>query len=107
MPCHGLSGKGGWTRPRRTASRGACSSIVRSATSSSGSRGPVIAEAGRLVETHPLRAYDAVQLACALLVRRGLGWAGRASPRFVAADAALLAAARAESFLFDNPLEYP
>ena len=32
---------------------------------------PVIAEAGRLVETHPLRAYDAVQLACALLVRRG------------------------------------
>ena len=40
---------------------------------------PVIAEAGRLVETHPLRAYDAVQLACALLVRRGCT-AGHASP---------------------------
>ena len=49
-----------------------------------------------------------MQLACALLVRRGLQAAGSCqAPRFVAADAALLAAARAESFLFDNPLEYP
>ena len=38
---------------------------------------PVVAEAGRLVEGYPLRAYDAVQLACALTVRRGMhrrGW---------------------------------
>jgi hypothetical protein len=68
---------------------------------------PVTAEAGRLVEAYPLRAYDAVQLACALLVRRGLHRRGMPPPRFVAADTALLAAARAEGFLVDNPLQYP
>ncbi len=68
---------------------------------------PVIAEAGRLVETHPLRAYDAVQLACALLVRRGLQRRGMPPPLFVAADTALLAAARAEGFTVENPLQHP
>jgi uncharacterized protein len=68
---------------------------------------PVIAEAGRLVEVHPLRAYDAVQLACALLVRRGLHRRGMPPPRFVAADMTLLTAARSEGFTIENPLQHP
>ena len=67
----------------------------------------VVAQAGRLVEAHPLRAYDAVQLACALTVRRGMYQRGMPPPLFVAADTTLLAAARAEGFLVDNPLQYP
>jgi predicted nucleic acid-binding protein len=67
----------------------------------------VVAQAGMLVESHPLRAYDAVQLACALTVRRGLYQRGMPPPLFVAADTTLLAAARAEGFLVDNPLQYP
>jgi len=62
----------------------------------------VVAQAGMLVESHPLRAYDAVQLAGALTVRRGMP-----PPLFVAADMTLLAAARAEGFLVDNLLQHP
>jgi len=67
----------------------------------------VVAQAGRLVEGYPLRAYDAVQLACALTVRRGMHRRGMPPPLFVAADTTLLAAARAEGFLVDNPLQHP
>jgi uncharacterized protein len=65
---------------------------------------PVVAEAGRLVEGYPLRAYDAVQLACALTVRRSMHRRGMLPPLFVAADDTLLAAAAAEGFAVDNPL---
>jgi hypothetical protein len=68
---------------------------------------PVVAEAGRLVEGYPLRAYDAVQLACALTVRRGLHRRGLPPPLFVTADTTLLAAAAAEGFAVDNPLLHP
>jgi predicted nucleic acid-binding protein len=68
---------------------------------------PVVAEAGRLVEGYPLRAYDAVQLACALTVRRSMHRRGMLPPLFVTADTTLLAAARAEGFLVDNPLQHP
>ena len=67
----------------------------------------VVVAAGMLVEGYPLRAYDAVQLACALTVRRGMHRRGMPPPLFVAADTTLLAAARAEGFLVDNPLQYP
>ena len=67
----------------------------------------VVAQAGLLVEYHPLRAYDAVQLACALTVRRLMHQRGLPPPLFVAADTTLLAAARAEGFLVDNPLQHP
>ena len=67
----------------------------------------VVARAGMLVESHPLRAYDAVQLACALTVRRGMHRRGMPPPLFVTADTTLLAAARAEGFLVDNPLQHP
>lgn len=52
----------------------------------------VLAEAARLVAVHPLRAYDGVQLATALLVERALN-----SPLlFATFDRALNAAAQAE-----------
>jgi predicted nucleic acid-binding protein len=54
-------------------------------------RTPVVRLVPELCRRHPLRAYDAVQLACALvLARRG------AAVRFWCADDALGAAARAE-----------
>jgi hypothetical protein len=51
-----------------------------------------------------LRAYDAIQLACALTVRRLMQQRRLAPPLFVAADDVLLAAAAAEGFVVDNPL---
>jgi hypothetical protein len=67
---------------------------------------PLVTQAGQLVERHPLRAYDAVQLACALAVRRLLHQYHLPAPLFVAADEALLAAAHAEGFMVANPLAH-
>jgi hypothetical protein len=67
----------------------------------------VVTQAGMVLERHPLRAYDAVQLACALTVRRLMQQRGLAPPLFVAADDVLLAAAAAEGFVVDNPLLHP
>lgn len=67
----------------------------------------IVTQAGILLERHPLRAYDAVQLACALAVQRLMHQRGMPPPVFVAADEALLAAARAEGFPVDNPLQHP
>lgn len=68
---------------------------------------PVVTQAGLLLERHPLRAYDAVQLACALTVRRSMHQRGMPPPLFVAADTALLAAAAAEGLTVDTPLQHP
>lgn len=67
--------------------------------------GSVIEEAMGLVLAHPLRAYDAVQLASALLLPT-------ASPRlrpfsFVSADSALLRIARQMRLTTENPLDHP
>jgi len=67
----------------------------------------VVTQAGMLLERHPLRAYDAVQLACVLTVRHGIHRRRMPPPLFVAADAMLLAAARAKGFLVDHPLQHP
>jgi predicted nucleic acid-binding protein len=67
----------------------------------------VVTQAGLVLERQPLRAYDAVQLACALTVRRLLQQRGMPPPRFVAADDALLAAAAAEGCAVDHPLQQP
>src|SRR5262249_32746188 len=67
----------------------------------------IVTQAGLVLERHPLRAYDAVQLACALTVQRLLSQQALPPPIFVAADDALLAAARAEGFPVDNPLQHP
>lgn len=67
----------------------------------------LVAQAGLVLERHPLRAYDAVQLACALTVQHLMHQRGMPPPLFVAADDALLAAASAEGFPVDNPLQHP
>lgn len=69
--------------------------------------GGIIARAGDLCFTHPLRAYDAVQLACALQVREDVQAAGLAVPIFVSADQALLTFAQHEGLRTDNPNEHP
>ena len=66
-----------------------------------------VTQAGMVLERHALRAYDAVQLACALTVRRLLHQHGLTPPLFVAADDVLLAAAAAEGFAVENPLLHP
>ena len=59
------------------------------------------------LQTHPLRAADAVHLACALTIRRITQEQGLPPPSFVVADTALRAAATAEGFVADDPLQHP
>ena len=63
----------------------------------------VIAQAMDLVETHGLRAYDAVQLATALQVQAKCLLDGTPGPTFVSADNNLNAAATAEGLAVDDP----
>ena len=63
--------------------------------------------AGELVLRHPLRTYDAVQLAAAWRVQNGLIQAGRPALTFVSADARLLTMARTEGLPTDNPNAHP
>jgi uncharacterized protein len=67
----------------------------------------VINLAGKLVRQHPLRAYDAVQLASALSVRDGMSSPDVAAYHFLTADDRLLAIAQAENLLVDNPNWHP
>lgn len=67
----------------------------------------VIDLAGQLVNQHPLRAYDAVQLASALSIQGQLASPSVASLTFLTADTRLLAIAQAESLLADNPNLHP
>ncbi len=67
--------------------------------------------AGDLCRSHRLRAYDAIQLACALAVREDVLVAQPpdAEPPdflFVSADLGLLTIARAEGFGSENPNNY-
>ncbi len=66
----------------------------------------VVALSRQLLERHVLRAYDAVQLASALIARDPLVLAGLAAPIFLSSDERLLNAARAEGLLADNPNLY-
>lgn len=63
--------------------------------------------AGELVLRHPLRAYDAVQLASALRVQSDLVRTARTSLTFLTADEPLIAIAQAEGLLTDNPNHHP
>lgn len=67
----------------------------------------IIAESQRLLETYPLRAGDAVQLATAIHARNMLQNSGLPAPIFLASDNKLLDAAQAERFTTDNPLLHP
>ena len=60
-----------------------------------------------LTVRHPLRGYDAVHLASALLVPSQVAPLRPVSVTFVSADRALLAAAMAEGLAAENPLEHP
>lgn len=62
----------------------------------------VLEAARQLVEQHPLKAYDAVQLASALQARQTMP-SGSSAIVFLSADNQLLSAARAEGFTTDNP----
>jgi predicted nucleic acid-binding protein len=66
----------------------------------------VIDTAVELIQCHPLRAYDAVQLATALILNSAL-IADKLLPlTFVSADNVLCEAARAEGSPAENPNEY-
>lgn len=80
--------------------------------------GAVVAHAMNLIESHPLKGYDAVQLATALVVSGHLAALGAATPRgavtspsfmltFVTADNALYRAAIAEGLVVENPHLHP
>ena len=60
-----------------------------------------------LTQRHRLRGYDAVQLATGLAVEASLRAAGLSGPTSVAADADLVAAARAEGLGADDPNLHP
>lgn len=59
-----------------------------------------------LCRLYPLRAYDAIQLASALVVRADALASGAGPVLFVSADATLLSAAASEGLLVDNPLSH-
>jgi len=67
----------------------------------------VIERACLLLARHPLRAYDAVQLAAALSAHEALRAAGVADMTFLSADHRLLNAAIAEGLLAANPSTIP
>ena len=67
----------------------------------------VIHRSQDLLEQHPLRAYDAIQLASALEGHARLISAGLAPLIFVSADTRLLAAASAEGLRTDDPNGHP
>ena len=60
----------------------------------------VMEEAARLIDRHPLRAYDALQLAGCLVVRQGMP----GSVTFVCADGRLCEAAANEGLTTLNPV---
>ena len=67
----------------------------------------VVIAAHQLLEHHPLRAYNAVQLASALLANQALQRKNLASLIFVSADARLNAAAASKRLTVDNPNAHP
>jgi predicted nucleic acid-binding protein len=67
----------------------------------------IITEAQRLLETYPLRAGDAIQLATAIYAGKMLQSSGLPAPVFLASDDKLLDAATSENFNTDNPNLHP
>lgn len=67
----------------------------------------VVARACDLLTQHPLRAYDAIQLASALIANAALQAAGLNRATFLSADQRLLQAAAAEGLSTDDPNLHP
>jgi len=64
-------------------------------------------KAGDLVQKHPVRAYDSVQLACALKIYAAFAHTAPNNYTFVAADDRLINAAQAEGLIVENPNNHP
>jgi hypothetical protein len=60
-----------------------------------------------LLERHPLRAYDALQLASAMTVQSRLSINTLPPLTFISADVRLLTVASAEGLLVDDPSSHP
>ena len=67
----------------------------------------VVTSAGNLCRLHKLRAYDAVQLACALQLRDKALASKTSVPIFVCADNNLINIAATEGLKIENPNNYP
>jgi len=67
----------------------------------------VIEQAKLLLEAHTLRAYDAVQLASALITHETLQRTGQPALTFLSADERLLEAAHKKNLATDNPNLHP
>ncbi|MDQ2996858.1 MAG: type II toxin-antitoxin system VapC family toxin [Chloroflexota bacterium] len=67
---------------------------------------PVVELGQALLERHPLRAYDAIQLASALVANRVIISANLAALVFLSADDRLNSIATVEGLLVDNPNIY-
>ena len=68
----------------------------------------ILNQVRRLVGAHPLRAYDAVQLAAALeLHSQRTAFGGLSPVTFVSADQILNRAAAAEGLLVEDPNSHP
>ena len=63
--------------------------------------------AGDLCCSHPLRAYDAIQLACVLALRQYTSTNQAPEPVFVCADTGLLDVAGVEGLQAEDPNTYP
>jgi predicted nucleic acid-binding protein len=69
---------------------------------------PVVIDAARrMANRHPLRAYDAVQLATAWLLNQDLLKTDRPPLTFICADDRLITVAQAEGLQTDNPNHHP
>jgi len=66
----------------------------------------IIDTARQMANRHPLRAYDAVQLATAWLLNHDLVNSGASPLTFVCADVRLLTIAQAEGLLTENPNDH-
>lgn len=66
----------------------------------------IIQQACQLIERHPLRSYDAVHLATALILNQRLAESG-VNLVFLSADNRLTQAGLAEGLAVDNPNNYP
>ncbi len=69
--------------------------------------GAVMERAGELAMRHPLRAYDAVQLAAAQQIHAALARVQGPALTFVSADDRLLNIAQAEGMATENPNRHP
>jgi predicted nucleic acid-binding protein len=67
----------------------------------------VVEQARLLLERHPLRAYDAVQLASGLIANATFQTVGQGPVVFLSADDQLLLAAQAYNLAVDNPNLHP